>query len=180
MGEDASALRRLLDVVGQLGAERRSEQVLRRILDGASALAGARYAAVGVPDGDGGFALFLTAGVDTHTGCRIGSLPRTHGLLGALLKEPEVIRRADIRADPRFRYYPHAHPDMRSLLGVPIMAGGEVVAALYLAEKTGEDTFPRPIRAWWKRSPDTPQPWWLRGHQRTGRGTRSACPGQRP
>ncbi|MGH3775401.1 MAG: GAF domain-containing protein [Pseudonocardiaceae bacterium] len=141
MSDDASALRRLLDVVGQLGAERRSEQVLRSILDGARDLAGARYAAVGVPDGDGGFALFLTAGVDAATWDRIGSLPRTHGLLGALLKEPAVIRRADIRADPRFRYYPHAHPDMRSFLGVPIMAGGEVVAALYLAEKVGGDPF---------------------------------------
>ncbi len=141
MSEDASALRRLLEVVGQIGAERRSEQVLRSILDGARDLAGARYAAVGVPDGDGGFALFLAAGVDSATWDRIGSLPRTHGLLGALLKEPQVIRRADIRADPRFRYYPHAHPDMRSFLGVPIMAGGEVVAALYLAEKVGGDTF---------------------------------------
>ena len=141
MGEDASALRRLLDVVGQLGAERRSEQVLGSILDGARDLAGARYAAVGVPDGDSGFALFLTAGVDSETWNRIGSLPRTHGLLGALLKEPEVIRRADIRADPRFRYYPQAHPDMRSFLGVPIMAGGEVVAALYLAEKVSGSTF---------------------------------------
>lgn len=36
--------------------------------------------------------------VDSETWDRIGSLPRTHGLLGALLKEPEVIRRADIRA----------------------------------------------------------------------------------
>jgi len=44
MSEDASALRRLLDVVGQLGAERRSEPVLRSILDAARDLAGARYA----------------------------------------------------------------------------------------------------------------------------------------
>ncbi|HEY6423169.1 MAG TPA: GAF domain-containing protein [Pseudonocardiaceae bacterium] len=108
MSEDATALLRLLDVVGRLGAERRSEPVLRSILDGARELAGARYAAIGVPDGDGGFALFLTAGVDAETWDRIGSLPRTHGLLGALLDQPEVIRHRDIRADPRFRYYPHA------------------------------------------------------------------------
>ncbi len=141
MSEDASALRRLLDVVGRLGAERRSEPVLQRILDGARDLAGARYAAVGVPDGDGGFALFLTAGVDAETWDRIGALPRTHGLLGALLEQPEVIRRSDIRTDPRFRYYPQAHPEMRSFLGVPIMAGGEVVAALYLTEKVGGRPF---------------------------------------
>lgn len=143
MGEsgDGQVLRRLLDVVLQLGAERRSEPVLRSILDAARDLAGARYAAIGVPDGDGGFALFLTAGVDATTWERIGSLPRTHGLLGELLARPEVIRLADIRADPRFRYYPPAHPQMRSFLGVPIMAGGEVVAALYLADKEGAAEF---------------------------------------
>ncbi|MPZ64041.1 MAG: GAF domain-containing protein [Pseudonocardiaceae bacterium] len=146
MGEVASsyggqALRRLLDVVSQLGAERRSESVLRSILDAARDLAAARYAAVGVPDGDGGFALFLTAGVDARTWERIGALPRTHGLLGELVTRPEVIRLADIRTDPRFRYYPPAHPQMRSFLGVPIMAGGEVVAALYLADKEGAAEF---------------------------------------
>ena len=160
----------LLDVVGQLGAERRSEQVLGSILDGARDLARARYAAFGVPDGDGGFALFLTAGVDTETWDRIGSLPRTHGLLGALLNEPEVIQRADVRADPRFCYYPHAHPDMRSFLGVPIMAGGEVVAALYLAEKIGGDTFTEARSAPGGNARRT---------RRTGRGQRPA-PGKAP
>ena len=135
------ALRRLLDVVLRLGAERRTEPVLRDILDAARELAGARYAAIGVPDGDGGFALFLTAGVDAQTWERIGALPRTHGLLGVLVSEPSVIRLADIRADPRFGYYPHAHPQMRSFLGVPIMAGGEIVAGLYLTEKGGGTKF---------------------------------------
>ncbi len=139
--EGTSALRRLLDVVLRLGAERRTEPVLRDILDAARELAGARYAAIGVPDGDGGFALFLTAGVDAETWERIGALPRTHGLLGALVSEPSVIRLADIRTDPRFQYYPHAHPQMRSFLGVPIMAGGEIVAGLYLTEKEGGTEF---------------------------------------
>ncbi len=33
----------------------------------------------------------------------IGPLPRTHGLLGAMLESPEPHRTADIRADPRFK-----------------------------------------------------------------------------
>ena len=32
-----------------------------------------------------------------------------------------------------------AHPDMRSFLGVPIVAGGEVLAELFLADKAGPD-----------------------------------------
>jgi signal transduction histidine kinase len=132
---EAAALRRLLDVTLALGAERRTEPVLRVILDAARDLAGARYAAVGVPDGSGGYSLFLTAGVDAATWAAIGSLPRTHGLLGALLDCPRSIRLADIRADPRFRGWPPEHPDMSSFLGVPIVAGGEVLAELFLADK---------------------------------------------
>jgi signal transduction histidine kinase len=136
---EAVALRRLLDVTLALAAERRTEPVLRVILDAARDLAGARYAALGVPDGAGGYSLFLTAGVDAATWAAIGALPRTHGLLGALLDCPRAIRLDDIRADPRFRGWPAAHPDMRSFLGVPIVAGGEVLAELFLADKTGPD-----------------------------------------
>jgi signal transduction histidine kinase len=136
---EAVALRRLLDVTLALAAERQTEPVLRVILDAARDLAGARYAALGVPDGAGGYSLFLTAGVDAATWAAIGALPRTHGLLGALLDCPRTIRLADIQADPRFRGWPAAHPDMRSFLGVPIVAGGEVLAELFLADKIGPD-----------------------------------------
>jgi signal transduction histidine kinase len=135
MGTETGALRRLLDVALALGAERRTEAVLRVILDAARDLADAQYAALGVPDGDGGFSLFLTAGMDAATWEAIGALPRTHGLLGALLDDPRVIRLDDIRDDPRFGGWPPGHPDMRAFLGVPIVAGGEVLAELYLADK---------------------------------------------
>jgi signal transduction histidine kinase len=135
MVDEARILRRLLDVALALGAERRTEPMLQRILAAARELADAEYAAIGVPDGDGGFALFLTSGVDAETWDAIGALPRTHGVLGALLASPEVIRMVDITDEPRFGYYPRHHPVMRSFLGVPIVAGGEVLAELYLAEK---------------------------------------------
>src|SRR6266536_2720095 len=135
MGTETGALRRLLEVALALGAERRTEAVLRVILDAARDLADAQYAALGVPDGDGGFSLFLTAGVDAATWEAIGALPRTHGLLGVLLDDPKVIRLADIHDDPPFGGWPPGHPDMRAFLGVPIVAGGEVLAELYLADK---------------------------------------------
>ena len=77
--------------------------MLRAHPDAARDLAGARYAALGVPDGAGGFSLFLTAGMERRPGAAIGPLPRTHGLLGALLESPAPYRLTDIRADPRFR-----------------------------------------------------------------------------
>ncbi|MGI8694063.1 MAG: GAF domain-containing sensor histidine kinase [Geodermatophilaceae bacterium] len=131
---DPGVLRRLLDLALALGGVRRTEAVLQTILDAARELTGARYAAVGVPDGEGGFALFLTAGVDAQTWEAIGALPRTHGILGAMLTNPEPLRLADIRTDPRFQWWPSAHPVMTAFLGVPIIAGGEIVAGLYLTD----------------------------------------------
>jgi len=139
---DSATLRRLLDVVLRLGAERRVEPVLRQVVDAARELTGAGYAAIGVPDGAGGFERFLTAGVDAATWSRIGALPRTHGLLGAVLCEPRALRLADIRADPRFRGYPAAHPDMGAFLAVPILAGAEVVAEIFLTNPAGGPEFP--------------------------------------
>jgi signal transduction histidine kinase len=68
----------------------------------------------------------------------MGPLPRTHGMLGAMLETAEPYLTADIHEHPRFRgWWPTRHPDMRSFLGVPIVAGGGVIGAFYLTEKEG-------------------------------------------
>lgn len=134
--DDAVTLRRMLDISLAVAAERRTEPVLRVILDSARDLTGARYAAVGVPDGGGGFATFLTSGVDAATWAAIGALPRQHGMLAILLRDPSSVRLVDIQLDERFAGWPAAHPDMHAFLGVPIVAGGEIVAELYLADTT--------------------------------------------
>jgi signal transduction histidine kinase len=140
-GSQADVLQRLLEVALAVAGERRTEPVLRTVLDAARDLAGARYAAVGVPDGEGGMAMFLTTGIDQRTWDEIGYLPTHHGLLGVLLQEPTAIRVTDIRQDPRFTGWPAGHPDMSSFLGVPILAGGEILAELYLSDKTDGAAF---------------------------------------
>ena len=68
----------------------------------------------------------------------LGPLPRTHGLLAAMLETPEPFLTADIHEHPRFRgWWPSRHPDMRSFLGVPIVAPEGVIGAFYLTEKDG-------------------------------------------
>ena len=59
-----------------------------------------------------------------------------------MLESPEPYRTTDIRQDPRFRgWWPRAHPQMRSFLGVPIVARGEIIAAFYLTDCEGADDF---------------------------------------
>ncbi len=113
------------------------DQMLQRLADAARDLVGARYAAIGVPDGEGGFSHFVTAGVDNATVAAIGWLPRTHGLLGAILDDPEPFILDDVRTDPRFRGWPDAHPDMDAMLAMPVVSRGDVVGAFYLTNKQG-------------------------------------------
>jgi signal transduction histidine kinase len=139
---DSTAFRTLSDVVLAIAAEREVEPVLQRLVHAARELGGARYAALGVPDGEGGFARFITSGMSDELIAAMGPLPRTHGMLGAMLESPQPYRTPDIHAHRRFRgWWPSAHPDMRSFLGVPIVARGGIIGALYLTDKDGAASF---------------------------------------
>jgi len=139
---ETSALQAMSDAVLAIAAERTVEPVLQRLVDSARELAGARYAAIGVPDGEGAFERFITAGMTDAEVAAMGPLPRTHGLLGAMLESERPYRTLDIRQDPRFRgWWPRAHPTMTSFLGVPIAARGGIIGAFYLTDKVGAEAF---------------------------------------
>jgi signal transduction histidine kinase len=132
------ALRTVSDAVLAVAAQRSVEDVLQQLVDSARELAGARYAALGTPDGAGGFTRFLVAGMSDELIASLGPLPRTHGLLAAMLETSAPYLTADIHEHPRFRgWWPSTHPDMRSFLGVPIVAPEGVIGAFYLTEKVG-------------------------------------------
>jgi signal transduction histidine kinase len=139
---ERTALQAMSDAVLAIAAELSVQAVLQRLVDAARDLAGARYAAIGVPDGEGAFERFITSGMTDELVAEMGPLPRTHGLLGAMLESERPYRTPDIRQDTRFRgWWPSAHPEMRSFLGVPIVARGGVIGAFYLTDKEGADVF---------------------------------------
>jgi signal transduction histidine kinase len=142
MPQLSPALKAVSDAVLAVASERAVEEVLQRLVDSARELARARYAALGIPDGEGGFSRFITAGMSDELIAAMGPLPRQHGLLGLMLEAPEPFRTGDIHAHPRFRgWWPAAHPDMGSFLGVPIVAPEGVIGAFYLTDKEGADAF---------------------------------------
>ena len=135
-------LKAVSDAVLAVAAELSVEEVLQRLVESARELADARYAALGIPDGEGGFSQFLTAGMSEAMIAGLGPLPRQHGVLGAMLEEREPFRTPDIHGHPRFRgWWPKGHPDMRSFLGVPIVARERVIGAFYLTDKIGAAEF---------------------------------------
>src|SRR5919202_2233806 len=128
MEHQSAALRAMNDAVLAIAAEATIEPMLQRLAHSARELVDAKYAAIGVPDGEGAFAQFITSGMSDELIAAMGPLPRTHGLLGAMLESPSSYRTEDIRRDERFRgWWPRAHPQMRSFLGVPIVARSEVI-----------------------------------------------------
>ena len=137
------ALKAVSDAVLGVAANLSVDDVLQKLVDAARELAGARYAALGIPDGAGGFRRFLVAGMRDELIASMGPLPRTHGMLAAMLHQAQAYRTDDIHEDPRFRgWWPRQHPDMRSFLGVPIMAAdGTIIGAFYLTEKEDGDVF---------------------------------------
>jgi signal transduction histidine kinase len=130
------------DAVLAVASQLSVDEVLQRLVEAARELAGARYAALGIPDGAGGFRRFLVSGMSDDLVAAMGPLPRTHGMLGAMLTGPAPYLTDDIHDDPRFQgWWPSEHPDMRSFLGVPIVARDEVIGAFYLTEKETAGTF---------------------------------------
>src|SRR5215207_7743368 len=94
------AVKALSDAVLAIAGERSVDTVLQRIVHSARELVQARYAALGVPDGEGNFARFITSGMTEKEVAAMGPLPRTHGLLGAMLESDRSHRTADIKQHP--------------------------------------------------------------------------------
>ncbi|MCH7579728.1 MAG: GAF domain-containing sensor histidine kinase [Chloroflexi bacterium] len=137
-----SLLTAMSDSILAMAGEPRLGPVLRRLVEGARELVGARYAAIGVPDDEGeGFGEFIYTGMSDELVAKLGPLPRQHGLLAAMLEEQAPYRAADIKQDPRFNWWPDAHPRMASFLGVPIASRGNVIGAFYLTDKESAPEF---------------------------------------
>ncbi|NJL55988.1 GAF domain-containing protein [bacterium] len=117
------------------------EEVLERINRVAQELVNARYAALGVPDGQGGLRYFKTAGMTPEEVARMPHPPEGHGLLGAIMNERQVLRLDQMQDDERSAGFPENHPHMRSLLGVPIQVGQQLFGMLYLSDRRDGQPF---------------------------------------
>ena len=135
-------LRALVDAGILLTQELSLDAVLQRIVEVASQLRAARYAALGVLADDGvTLKNFVTTGLSEEEKRAIGPLPTGKGLLGAVVKGEKPLRLHDLSLHPQSAGFPAGHPPMRSFLGVPIVFRGKVFGRLYLTEKIGAPEF---------------------------------------
>ncbi|MFZ2492634.1 MAG: GAF domain-containing sensor histidine kinase [Thermoanaerobaculia bacterium] len=126
-----------LDVSSELSLD----VVLRKVVEQAKGLVGARYGALSVVDSTGRILSFITSGITTEQREAIGPPPVGHGLLGVVLREGQTLRLPNIAAHPQSAGFPPNHPPMKSLLGVPVLCKGPFLGNLYLTEKLGNVEF---------------------------------------
>ncbi len=126
-----------LDIISDLSLD----NLLQKVVDQARNLIGARYGALSLIDKTGRIEVFVTSGISREQRDKIGDPPQGKGLLGVVLREGQHLRLADVRRDARFSGLPSHHPEMRSLLAVPIVCVSSHRGNLYLSEKLDGSEF---------------------------------------
>jgi signal transduction histidine kinase len=117
------------------------EQALKRIAHASRSLVGAKYAAIGIPDGRGGLRYFHVSGLSDDEIALIEHPPVGEGLLGVIMNEREILRISPMLDDPRASGFPAGHPEMTSLLGVPVEVGEQLYGMLYLTDREDGEPF---------------------------------------
>ncbi len=125
----------LLDAVRSVSAGLELEPTLNSIVRAAMDLVGARYGALGILGARGTLSRFVPVGIDERTREQIGPLPTGRGVLGVVIEDAKPLRLTDLSTHPMSVGFPPGHPPMRTFLGVPVRARGEVFGRLYLTEK---------------------------------------------
>jgi signal transduction histidine kinase len=140
---DEQVSRALLDAVLGMAGDRELRDLLERIVMSARDLTGATYGALGVLRPEWALmpglrlSSFHQVGLTPERVELIGPLPEGHGMLGLLVEDPRVLRLTDLTAHPAAVGFPLHHPEMHTLLGMPVRVRGEVFGNLYLTDKPG-------------------------------------------
>lgn len=137
---ETDRLRALVETGIAINSELSLDGVLERIVEAATRVTGAQYAALGVIDPAGSsLERFITYGMTPEVETQIGDPPHGRGILGVLIHDAQPLRLHDLSEDPRSVGFPPGHPPMHSFLGVPIVLRGVAYGNLYLTEKDGGD-----------------------------------------
>src|SRR6478672_6719425 len=114
-------MEQMVRAIVEIGSDLDLDLTLKRIVNAAIELAGARNGTLGIRGSDGTVVSFVHAGIDEHTARRLGELPVGVGL-----------RIDDLSAQPRTGAPAHEWP-IRALLAIPITVRGADFGTLYLA-----------------------------------------------
>lgn len=108
---------------------------LQHVVDAARDLTDGTYGALAVTSPTDYVEGFLVSGMDEKELATLKGPPQGHGPLGTMRQDALPVHIDDVSSDRKAFGFPPKHPSMKELLGVPILAGGEVRGALYVTDR---------------------------------------------
>lgn len=120
---------------------RRALDALQVIVDLAREMTCATYGALAISDEQDRTEGFVTSGLTKAQLRGLKVPPAGHGPLGSLRTDGKPVHYSNLDNAPNAFGFPPKHPTMKTMLGVPIWAHGEVRGSIYVTDRDGADPF---------------------------------------
>jgi GAF domain-containing protein len=114
---------------------------LQHVVDVAREMTDARYGALAVTGVTDYVEGFVVSGMDDGALDALKGPPQGHGPLGSMRQDGLAVHFEDVSAHEKAFGFPPKHPEMKELLGLPIIVGGNVRGALYVTDRKGRGGF---------------------------------------
>ena len=137
---EARALRGLARL-SAVGIPERPLDALQQVVDLARELTGARYAALAVTDGKDYVEGFVVSGLAPEEERKLKAAPQGHGPLGLMRKDGLAVRIDNLDEFVAAFGFPPKHPEMKTLLGLPIWVEKDLRGALYVTDRAAGSPF---------------------------------------
>lgn len=134
------ALRRLARAAAS-GIPEKPLDALEQVAAMARGLTNARYAALVVTGEGDEVEGFVVDGLSPEEERKLKAAPRGHGPLGTMRQDGRSVRINDLGEYATSFGFPPKHPEMKTLLGVPVWVEGAVRGALYATDRNGGEPF---------------------------------------
>jgi two-component system, NarL family, sensor histidine kinase DevS len=137
---EARALR-CLARLSEAGYPSKPIDALQQVVELARELTDARYAALAVTDGNYNVEGFVVSGLRPEEERKLKAAPLGHGPLGSMRKDGLTVRIDNLEAHAAAFGFPPRHPEMKTLLGLPIWVERDLRGALYVTDRSGGEPF---------------------------------------